>query len=81
MSDPTICPATRLRCDTVLVCWLIHCSKDRSRRERPISERTLTQAEKYALAMDDKKRSDARREIESRKSRSRRKATAADVPE
>lgn len=56
MSDPSICPSTRLRCDTVLACWLIHCSKDRSRRERPIHERELTQAEKYALAMADKKR-------------------------
>ena len=56
MSDPSICPATRKRCNTVEVCWLIHCSKDRSRRERPISERMLTQAEKYELAMDDRKR-------------------------
>ena len=56
MTDPSICPATRKRCSTVEVCWLIHCSKDRSRRERPIHERELTQAEKYALAMEDKKR-------------------------
>lgn len=51
---PTICPETRLRCPHVEVCWLAFCARS-NLRERPISERQLTTAEKYALHMAEQR--------------------------
>lgn len=56
-SDPNICPKTRLRCGTPEVCWLMFCAKvglAGGVRMRPIRERELSKAEKYALAMSEK---------------------------
>lgn len=49
-----VCPVTRLRCKYAEVCNLMHCAGDRSLR--PIAETRLTQAEQYALAMDEKRK-------------------------
>lgn len=57
MKGPTVCPATRLRCETVEVCWLIHCA--RGARMRPIRERDLTKAELYALHMHEQRAAEA----------------------
>jgi hypothetical protein len=57
MPDPNVCPKTRLRCGTPEMCWLMLCAKDGFNgtvRMRPIRERELTKAEKYALAMSEK---------------------------
>jgi hypothetical protein len=57
-SDPNICPKTRLRCGTPEVCWLMFCAKSGGlrggERVRPIRERELTKAERYALAMSER---------------------------
>lgn len=49
-----ICPATRKRCPYGDVCRMMWCGKG-GRDMHPISERELTRAERYALAMADRK--------------------------
>ena len=49
-----VCPVTRLRCPYPELCRSTHCARDRGLH--PIFERDLTQAEQYALAMDEKRK-------------------------
>lgn len=53
MAEPTICPITRQECGSREICWLIYCAKSAGSltRLRPIPERDLSQAERYALHM------------------------------
>jgi hypothetical protein len=47
-----VCPATRLRCQTLARCQDEGCQAQRDLH--PMDERGLTQAEQYALAMAEK---------------------------
>lgn len=52
-----VCPVDKLRCATAVMCATFHCAK--SFACKPIMERDLNQGERYALAMDDKRKGQA----------------------
>lgn len=56
-----VCPVRRNRCDTAEVCWLIFCATGGAKAQlRPITERELTKAERYNLAMSEQRKAKAR---------------------
>lgn len=58
--SPTICPKSRKKCEHIEVCWLMFCARSgHGPKLRPISERELTTAEKYELAMQERKNEQA----------------------
>lgn len=62
MSDPTICPVKRRQCASVQICWLVKCAVApwSNPPMRPVSEGTLTKAERYAIHMEEQKKAAAR---------------------
>lgn len=52
-----ICPKSRLRCDTAEICRMMWCARLHfgNPKVRPLSERDLTTAERYALHMAKQK--------------------------